>query len=209
MAIVSRLAVSAWVLLLPLSANAAVRPIERLSTGWLQELYQRSLAAKERAQPVGICVGAQGTYAFEPAKAWTDLPKDEWHAPATQGVFEALGEERLFVTVMDALKAAVAAHLARHQDTQTRLGMITAGHHDVRKPGEVEKFVLRAVAEPALARTILERADEFGPSRLRLYHSDAAYGRRETGQQSLIAAFAIVDTARGELFVVGDGDCEF
>lgn len=129
-------------------------------------------------------------------------------APAAHGLIPSTGDEGVYLAVLDAVKAAMAGFLSRRQDTQTRLGMIVAGKHDVAKPGEVEKFVTRAVPYPSLPRIILEHAAEF-PSARRFYHVDAAYARRNPAQQSIISVFSIVDLERRELFFVGGGDCEF
>ncbi|MCR4295971.1 MAG: hypothetical protein NUW21_10580 [Elusimicrobia bacterium] len=189
-------------------AGAAVRPIERMHTPWLQDLYMKSLDAKARSQPFGICEGAQGAFAFDAAAALSAPTAKDGFAPAADGMIPSNGEEGVYLAVLDAVKAAMAGFLSRRQDTQTRLGMIVAGKHDVAKPGEVEKFVMRAVPDSALPRIILEHAGEF-PSARRLYHVDAAYARRAPARQSIISVFSIVDLKTRELFFVGGGDCEF
>lgn len=186
-------------------SSAAVRPAERLSTPWLQELYERALESKARAEPVGLCAGAHGLYAYG-AQGDAALAAD----PLTAGLVESLGQETLFLTVLEAANAT----LSRGQDERTKRGPVVSGAHDPARAAELKRFVERAVADPRLTETLLARAGEFaGPGAKRFYHVDALYMRRETPQseplQSLVRFFVVADQQAGQLLLVGDGECDF
>jgi hypothetical protein len=186
-------------------SGAAVRPAERLAAPWLQEFYEQALRSKARAEPFGLCAGAQGLYAYgsegDAAKASEQL---------SAGLGESLGSETLFLAVLEAANAT----LSRGQDERTKRGPVVAGAHDLAKTAELKRFVERAVADPALTDALLARAGEFsGPGAKRFYHVDALYMRRETPQseplQSLVRFLVVADQQAKQLLLVGDGECDF
>ncbi|MDX6768537.1 MAG: hypothetical protein SF051_03330 [Elusimicrobiota bacterium] len=201
------------------AAAATLTPIDRMSTPWLQELYEASLRAKESEMPAGLCRGAQGLYryadrtpAFERDAAFAALIDSAGRAELAD-IAGKLGQEGMLVTVLDAMKATLQAFIDRNYDERVRRVVAIAGPTKTSDPAEVSRFVERAVADPALAAAINARAAEFGPGRKLLYHADTMYGRRETPesqpQQSVISFFILIDAQRGELSLVGNGDCEF
>lgn len=186
-------------------ARSAVRPADRLATPWLQEFYERALESKARANPVGLCAGAHGLYAYG-SGGDAALAAD----PLTAGLVESLGQESLFLAVLEAANVT----LSRGQDERTRRGPVVSGAHDLAKAADVRRFVERAVADPALSETLLARAGEFsGPGAKRFYHVDALYLRRETPEseplQSLVRFLVVADQQAKQLLLVGDGECDF
>ncbi len=169
-----------------------LEPLEQLSTPWLQELYIKAIESKVSAVPSGICLGAQGAFKVVNASS------------------EASDEQQL-LTTMESSKKLIGTYLNKIDLKEARLGIVVAGLKDAKNSEDLNKYVTRAVNDEKLVNIITEHKEEFSKSTNQFVHTDSVYVMKKGSDKysSMIRFFGVYDQVNNEIFLVGNGDCQF